>query len=888
MVDLISRCLQKCGEEDGYMPLFKVIFTSLEDISENRYTRLLDGRARDILLTGVITRIVTHVSKHVGLVFICDDVQWADSASIRILQHIHECCQKVMILMVTRPIKDYNVTFIEQFRMAGSYVEIPLNGLGEDEIGEIILQNFGSGVNRISPEIVKVIQKRTGGNPLYVKNVAIVLKDFNHVTVVDGELVPSSNSFDLEDVLGNFDYKRIIKMQFDRLDPNYQEFLTIACCLDQYFSLFEVKAVIKPNNRIFLSQDIDQIQQLITHLDLYHFLQQADDNLYIFTHITIPQSIYDMISYETRISQHYALARYYETNQQSTYESLRKITRHYLETDAVDKQLYYLEKLADQNMQAYLLPEATLNLQRIVKILDDYPERLEQFGTIRLSDIYRKLGMCYTMRTKLIEGERYLFRALKVLGEPWPQTDTLFWLQFWKHRFRQYRHRRHLFFTCRCRRNRHHHSHHSHRYRRSAENGKRVAEIMAQLSNIYFYTGNERDFIYACLVGLNECERLEQKTSLNYTLFLARNALLCWLNDDKTNSIFYIAKALKQKMADPDTLTICSLLCFAAGKFSNARDLLYQSVEGSMTLGVVTEFQLFYRAVGLLITMRIFEGTFGRSEVEMELMKQMAHTAHANGDFEAEVWLGVYHIGNAIVVDRMANCAPYVALLEAHIKEAADYNRIAIHGTLVCYYARNHMVDMAKRHLQKLIHHLPGLTMTPNIFPIYGLIFATMGLYCMVEDGQIDQSDNQYEKYIFDLSRLNHAFQQVKFWEFTQPCLYLARALPYIMTRRIVEGYMVLRHGVFEMQFIHEIRFLKAYYWANLGKFAFTPEDRVEWTGRAKKDFESLEIPADTYCNPDPDHVYYHGYQADLCKEDEGITRRSGSLAQATYSNSHP
>jgi hypothetical protein len=54
---------------------------------------------------------------------------------------------------------------------------------------------------------------------------AIVLKDFNHVTVLEGELVPSSNRFDPEDLLQNLDYKRIIKMQFDRLDPNFQEFL---------------------------------------------------------------------------------------------------------------------------------------------------------------------------------------------------------------------------------------------------------------------------------------------------------------------------------------------------------------------------------------------------------------------------------------------------------------------------------------------------------------------------------------------------------------------------------------------------------------------------------------------------------------------------------------
>lgn len=78
------------------------------------------------------------------------------------LQYIHEHCQKILIIMATRPIKDYNVSFIEEYRATGSYQEIDLNGLGDVEIGEIILQNFDSGVHRISPEIVKVIQVSTG------------------------------------------------------------------------------------------------------------------------------------------------------------------------------------------------------------------------------------------------------------------------------------------------------------------------------------------------------------------------------------------------------------------------------------------------------------------------------------------------------------------------------------------------------------------------------------------------------------------------------------------------------------------------------------------------------------------------------------------------------
>lgn len=65
----------------------------------------------------------------------------------------------------------------------------------------------------------------------------------------------------------------------------------------------------------------------------------------------------------------------------------------------------------------------------------------------------------------------------------------------------------------------------------------------------------------------------------------------------------------------------------------------------------------------------------------------------------------------------------------------------------------------------------------------------------MIEDNQaslIGGNDAQaFEKFINAIARLNRAFQQVKFWEFTQPCLFLARALPYISTGRTVEGFLV-------------------------------------------------------------------------------------------------
>lgn len=75
IASLVTRCLRICGEQEEFLPLFKVVFANLADLLENRYTQRLDSRGRDILLIGLITRMTKYVSEHVNLVFILDDVQ---------------------------------------------------------------------------------------------------------------------------------------------------------------------------------------------------------------------------------------------------------------------------------------------------------------------------------------------------------------------------------------------------------------------------------------------------------------------------------------------------------------------------------------------------------------------------------------------------------------------------------------------------------------------------------------------------------------------------------------------------------------------------------------------------------------------------------------------
>lgn len=73
--ELISRCLLKCGENEALLPLFRDLSIDLGRIGNSSHTKHIDGRARDILLIGVIVRMVQHLSQFVRIFIICDDIQ---------------------------------------------------------------------------------------------------------------------------------------------------------------------------------------------------------------------------------------------------------------------------------------------------------------------------------------------------------------------------------------------------------------------------------------------------------------------------------------------------------------------------------------------------------------------------------------------------------------------------------------------------------------------------------------------------------------------------------------------------------------------------------------------------------------------------------------------
>ncbi|CDH51330.1 hypothetical protein RO3G_09281 [Lichtheimia corymbifera JMRC:FSU:9682] len=857
-VILLRHCLEKCGEDERFLPLFAAVFPSISDeTGENKYTRRLDSHTRDLLLSGIIVRIIQYASSNLNLVLICDDIQWSDPTSAHMLHLVHEVCQRVLLVIATRPAREYSTPMTDELRKTGTVLKINLHGLTHDnDIATVILQSFPKDVTRVSPTIMKMVKKRTEGNPLYIKNMSIIIKEYKLAIVSGDQLVPTKDRKDMDEILGEVSYGRLIKLQFDRLQGCFQEFLTVASCLDQYFDVYEVQAGVGADNAIFKNPNPKKIHAEIKKHDLYRFLRQSEPagnvgestlEVYAFTHVSIPKSIYDITSFETRNTLHKRLARYYESqlNQENYVQLLGKVTRHYLETDMLDKQLYYLEALADLDMRSNLISEATSNLQNIANILNDNEDISSRFGLMHKSNIYRRLGICLTMRSDHCSAEKYLHMALKCLGMPWPTNSGQFVIEFWKGRLKQFHHR-HLFRRW-----------HSKKTMVTKELGRRITEIMMQLCNIYYFCGEGEKFIYACLKGLNVCESMNDVGS-RYTFFLSRMALLSWINGHIDDSVYYMSRAFDYMgpKLEPGTLNICAILCFGAGQFSKADQYLQRSIDLTRTLGVVTDCQEFYRAVRVLVTMRLFQGSLDDSKFEQGLMQLMADTGHRNNDHEVQIHLAIYQVANTCIKWRLHNASPYILWLESKIPTTSEYNQMAIHGVLICYYSRHGDHLHALDHTRGLLDLLPALSMSVNLFPVIGLMFLIMAIYRSTESGSFvywHAIQKDYSKYVSFVNQIIRALTRVKYWSVTQPFIYLARALPYLVTNRTVEAYKILHSGMIDLvPTMLEIPFLRGYYLSKLGRFAFTMDDRIAWTREAEKLFREVNIPPQFYCNPNP------------------------------------
>jgi serine/threonine protein kinase/tetratricopeptide (TPR) repeat protein len=396
-----------------------------------------------------ITQFFVNISEGSPLLLLIDDLNWADDASIRLLQHLTRN-MKGKFIAILGAYRDTDVRDDSTF----SQLLLDLNRerllntihLKPFEVGSVtrmMAETFGETDEQQTSEFHDLIFEKTGGNPFFIEEVlrslveqGIIFKTergWKRKPIFDIE-IPSSVS-------------AVIKQRLGKPDEESLNVLRWASVIGKEFSFEVLQEVAKV--------DEDHLLVLMEKLLKSRLIREKklspSSQMYFFTDQQIRNALYDEISlvrrrkYHLRVGQ--TVEKIYEQKKGKLAEHASELAYHFIQGNDLQKALAYSIKAGDGAAELYAYEEASKHYVLALELLEeegDNPLRgqvLEKAGDAafatsqieaapkywnealrihqemgerrKVGDIYHKLGWFYFFTDDYPKAHDYFAKAIE-------------------------------------------------------------------------------------------------------------------------------------------------------------------------------------------------------------------------------------------------------------------------------------------------------------------------------------------------------------------------------------------------------------------------------------------------------------------------------------------
>ncbi|MGB6500738.1 MAG: AAA family ATPase [Thermoplasmata archaeon] len=402
-----------------------------------------------------ITQLFLNIAKETPLLVFFDDLQWADTSSLRLLQFAGHRIEgsRLQIIAVCRdydpqqnPVLPDVIRDLSQQRFATSMSlgRLPLEDVAK--IAEFIL-----GTDQSAPEFAPMVLQKTGGNPFFVEEVLRNAVEGRAAGATAGPLAPGASELHLPE-----NVRQVIHQRLSRLNPRTMEVLKIASIIGVEFTFGLLKKATGETDDTLLSALEEALQLRVVR-------ERRDDRgraVYTFADDQIRDSVYEELSLVRAQQYHRRVGLALESESgASQFESLEALATHFLRGNAPEKALKYFIDAGDRAADLHAPDQAVSRYGSALDLLSEAPnerltsEVLERQGTqlqklgevesqvrcwekaiagyervgaeSKAGDLLRRLGtVMFRTLEKPDKGKELLLKALAVL-EPGPITPEL-------------------------------------------------------------------------------------------------------------------------------------------------------------------------------------------------------------------------------------------------------------------------------------------------------------------------------------------------------------------------------------------------------------------------------------------------------------------------------
>ncbi len=203
------------------------------------------AEARNRLIQAIRDLVAAVTERGRVLCFFLDDMQWADSDSLSLIEEVVLSARDSPLLLVMA-YRDGEVASAHPFlqsvsalRQAGMPIDdLALTPLPESAIEELLCDTFGVGRTR-AVDLASLVHSRTAGNPFFVRSFVSALVEDGLLTHTDG-----SWRWDLESIARRGVTENVVELilgETHRLDADTHRVLELGACMGSRFELQVLK-----------------------------------------------------------------------------------------------------------------------------------------------------------------------------------------------------------------------------------------------------------------------------------------------------------------------------------------------------------------------------------------------------------------------------------------------------------------------------------------------------------------------------------------------------------------------------------------------------------------------------------------------------------------------